>query len=58
MAYASDDLPVPDVLDVGDAPNGLVYAISRRHHGRFLEAMGPEVAPALRRLLDALRAAP
>lgn len=58
MAYASGDLPVPDVLAVGDAPFGGAYAISRRHHGRFLEDMGPEVAPALERLLAALRAVP
>ena len=58
MAYAGDDLPVPEVLDVGDAPFGGAYAISRRHHGRFLEDMGPEVAPALARLLAALRAVP
>lgn len=57
MAYASDDLPVPDVLDIGDA-FGASYAISRRAHGRFLEDMGPEVAPALARLLAALRAMP
>ena len=57
MAHSSPDLPVPEVLDVGDA-FGASYAISRRHHGRFLEDMGPEVAPALARLLAALRAAP
>lgn len=57
MAYSSPDLPVPEVLDVGDALGGS-YAISRRHHGRFLEDMGPEVAPALNRLLAALRAVP
>lgn len=57
MAYSAPDLPVPDVLDVGDAL-GAAYAISRRHHGRFLEDTGPEVAPALHRLLDALRAVP
>jgi aminoglycoside phosphotransferase (APT) family kinase protein len=58
MAYASADLPVPDVLDVGDAPWGGAYAISRRFTGRFLEDMGPEVAPALAGLLAALRAVP
>jgi aminoglycoside phosphotransferase (APT) family kinase protein len=57
MAYASEDLPVPEVLHVGDA-FGASYAVSRRHHGRFLEDMGPEVAPALARLLAALRAVP
>jgi aminoglycoside phosphotransferase (APT) family kinase protein len=58
MAHSSEDLPVPDVLDIGDAPFGGAYAISRRHHGRFLEDAGPEVAPALARLLGALRAVP
>lgn len=57
MAYSSADLPVPDVLEIGTAFDG-VYAISRRAHGRFLEDMGPEVAPALHRLLDALRHVP
>jgi aminoglycoside phosphotransferase (APT) family kinase protein len=57
MAYSSPDLPVPDVLDIGDA-FGASYAISRRAHGRFLEDMGPEVAPALARLLGALRDVP
>jgi len=57
MAYSSPDLPVPEVLDIGDAFDAS-YAISRRHHGRFLEDMGPEVAPALSRLLGALRAVP
>jgi aminoglycoside phosphotransferase (APT) family kinase protein len=58
MAHASADLPVPEVLAVGDAPWGGAFAISRRHHGRFLEDVGSEVAPALGRLLDALRAVP
>lgn len=61
MAYATDDLPVPEVLDVGDA-FGAAYAISRRHHGRFLEDLEPDEAdaarPMVRRLLTALRTAP
>jgi len=58
MAYASDDLPVPDVLDIGDA-FGRTYCISRRHFGRFLEDVRPDEAdrarPTVRRLLCALR---
>lgn len=61
MAYSSPDLPVPEVLDVGDAFDG-VYAISRRHYGRFLEDVRPDeaalAAPMLGRLLTALRDAP
>jgi aminoglycoside phosphotransferase (APT) family kinase protein len=58
MAFSSPDLPVPEVYAVGDAPWGGAFAISRRHHGRFLEDMGPDVASALDRLLGALRAVP
>jgi aminoglycoside phosphotransferase (APT) family kinase protein len=61
MAYASPDLPVPEVLEVGDAL-GQSYAISRRHHGRFLEDLVADEAdaarPMFRRLLTALRDAP
>ena len=61
MAYASADLPVPEVLETGAAFDG-GYAISRRHHGRFLEELDPSDAdaagPMLRRLLTALKDAP
>ena len=61
MAFARPGLPVPAVLDVGDAFGG-AYAISVRHHGRFLEDVGPEEAavagPAIGRTLSALRAVP
>jgi Ser/Thr protein kinase RdoA (MazF antagonist) len=61
MAYASRDLPVPEVLAIGDAFDGS-FAISRRHHGRFLEDIEPDEAgiagPMVRRLLLALRQAP
>lgn len=61
MAHASADLPVPEVLAVGDAFGG-AFAVSRRHHGRFLEDVAPEEAtqarPMLARLLAALRNAP
>jgi aminoglycoside phosphotransferase (APT) family kinase protein len=60
-AYAGPDLPVPEVLDIGDA-FGRVYAVSRRHYGRFLEDIqvqdAPAARPAVGRLLAALRAAP
>lgn len=58
MVYATEDLPVPEVIDIGEAFGG-AYAISRRHHGRFLEDLAPEEAPSARpmihRLLTALR---
>lgn len=50
MAWAGPDLPVPRVLEVGDAYGG-AYALSERHHGVFLEDLD---APALERLLPAL----
>jgi len=57
MAFASPDLPVPDVLEIGDGPGG-AYAVSIRHHGSYLEAVRPEQsarsAPMLTRLLEAL----
>jgi aminoglycoside phosphotransferase (APT) family kinase protein len=61
MAFSSAALPVPEVLEVGEAL-GHAYAISARHYGRFLETALPEeaetVGPALTRTLDALRAIP
>jgi aminoglycoside phosphotransferase (APT) family kinase protein len=58
MAFAGPDLPVPEVREVGTAPSGRAYAISVRHHGRFLEdtpvGQAGAVAPALTRLLVAL----
>jgi aminoglycoside phosphotransferase (APT) family kinase protein len=61
MAYGGPDLPVPEVLEIGDAFGGS-YCISRRHHGRFLEDVEPHEAPVagpmLQRLLRALRNAP
>ncbi len=46
MGYASPGLPVPEVLAVGEGL-GRWFAISRRHHGRFIEEIGPDEAPAL-----------
>lgn len=62
MAFASDDLPVPEVREVGTTPAGRAYAISVRHYGGFLEdtplELAEAVAPALTRLLVALYRVP
>ena len=62
MAFAGPELPVPEVRDVGTNPSGRAYAISVRHHGRFLEDTPVEqagaIAPALTRLLVALYRVP
>lgn len=61
MAYAREGLPVPAVLDIGNAFGG-AYAISERYFGRFLESVGVEEAtvagPTVMRLLEALRSVP
>jgi aminoglycoside phosphotransferase (APT) family kinase protein len=61
MRYGSPALPVPEVLAIGEA-FGRWFAISRRHHGRFLEHVGPDEADALGPtvvgLLATLRAVP
>ncbi len=61
MRHSSPGLPVPEVLAI-DRGLGRWFAISRRHHGRFLEAIGPDQADALGPtvvgLLAALRAVP
>jgi hygromycin-B 4-O-kinase len=62
MAFAGPDLPVPEVREVGTAPSGRAYAISVRHHGRFLEDTPVEqagaIAPTLTSLLAALYRVP
>ncbi|HVX45349.1 MAG TPA: phosphotransferase [Mycobacteriales bacterium] len=62
MAFGGPDLPVPAVREVGTAPSGRAYAISVRHHGRFLEDTPVEsagaLAPTLTRLLLALYGVP
>jgi aminoglycoside phosphotransferase (APT) family kinase protein len=62
MAYSGPDLPVPQVREIGTTPTGQAYAISVRHHGRFLEDTPAEhadaVAPTLTRLLVALYRVP
>lgn len=61
MAYAGPDLPVPRVLEVGDALGG-AYALSERHRGTFLEDLDAEalarLLPRLLRAFDALRNLP
>lgn len=61
MAWSGPDLPVPRLLEIGDAFGG-AYALSERHHGRFLEDLDGEaldrLLPALLRMFDALRALP
>jgi hygromycin-B 4-O-kinase len=58
MAFARPDLPVPAVIEVGEALGGY-YAISERRFGVFLEHLNEQgwrtVMPALLRALDALR---
>jgi aminoglycoside phosphotransferase (APT) family kinase protein len=62
MAFSGPDLPVPQIKEVGTTPTGRAYAISVRHHGRFLEDTPAEradaVAPTLTRLLVALYRVP
>ena len=62
MAFSGPDLPVPEVREVGTTPSGRAYAISVRHHGRFLEDTPAEqagaIAPTLTRLLVALYRVP
>jgi aminoglycoside phosphotransferase (APT) family kinase protein len=61
MSFCSPELPVPEVLEVGDAFDG-AYAVSVRHYGTFLEDVRPdqsEVAgPMLASLLGALYKVP
>jgi hygromycin-B 4-O-kinase len=57
-AHSSARLPIPEVLDVGSVNDGEYYAISRRAHGPFLDALDSagmrQVLPAV---LDAMAAA-
>ncbi len=55
--WRSPDLPVPEVLEIGDAL-GVAYAVTRRVRGEFLEALDePQLRAVLPRLFDALDAA-
>ena len=56
-AFDGPDLPVPEVLDIGEAFGG-AYAVSVRRYGRPLELVEPDqvdrAGPTLHRLLKAL----
>lgn len=58
MRFSAQDLPVPEIVEIGEAL-GVAYAISVRHHGRFLEDVTTDeadtVGPTIVRLLQALR---
>lgn len=58
--FASPALPIPTVLEVGEA-GGAWYAVSERAFGEFLEDLPPErmlqAVPSLLQTLDALRTA-
>lgn len=54
MAFAGPDLPVPEMREVGRAPDGQAYAISVRHHGSFLEDTPASSAPVLGGTLTSL----
>jgi aminoglycoside phosphotransferase (APT) family kinase protein len=62
MAFTRPGLPVPEVREVGLAPDERAYAISVRHHGRFLEntpvELNAALAPTLASLLVALYTVP
>ena len=61
MAFARPELPIPTVLEIGEAL-GVFYAVSVRHFGVFLETLDEHgwrnVLPALLRALDVLREIP
>jgi hygromycin-B 4-O-kinase len=58
MRFASAQLPIPRLLEIGPAFDGY-YAISERAHGRFLEHRGQvameRLLPSLFAMLDACR---
>ena len=61
MAFASPDLPVPEVVEIGDAFGG-AYAVSARHYGTNLEDVRPDqcdvAGPMLASVLGALYRVP
>jgi len=61
MRFASPELPIPRVLQTGRAFGGY-FAISERHHGRFVEEAdvrdAEAIGTALARLLAAMRVVP
>jgi hygromycin-B 4-O-kinase len=58
MAFARPGLPIPKMLEVGEAFD-LFYAVSERHYGLFLESLDEagwhRLLPALLQSLDAMR---
>jgi aminoglycoside phosphotransferase (APT) family kinase protein len=62
MSFHGPDLPIPQIMELGTTPTGGAYAISIRHHGRFLEESPVDraeaVGPTLTRLLVALSRVP
>ena len=58
--YATPDLPIPEVLEIGQAMDGY-YAISRRVYGVPLESVSAEqwlaLVPAVVAMLEAMRTA-
>jgi aminoglycoside phosphotransferase (APT) family kinase protein len=56
MAFASPELPVPEVIEIGDAFDG-AYAISARHYGINLEDVRPDQSHATGPMLASLLAA-
>jgi aminoglycoside phosphotransferase (APT) family kinase protein len=61
-ALVGRHLPVPEMVEIGELEDVGYYAITVRHHGRFLEDLAPStaswLAPALWEVLDSLREAP
>ena len=61
MGFSGPDLPVPRLIEIGEALGGF-YAVSERHFGRFLEELGADgfrrIMPSLLRALDAMRRIP
>lgn len=56
-AYSSELLPIPEVLELGEAPGGF-FAVSQRAYGGFLDELDADgMRTVLPGLLDALRAA-
>jgi len=58
MVFTGPDLPVPEIIELGDALNG-VYAISVRAYGEPLDELGEaefrRTLPSVFRMLDAMR---
>jgi hygromycin-B 4-O-kinase len=61
MGFSGPDLPVPRLIEIGEALGGF-YAVSEGHFGRFLEELEADgfrrIMPSLLRALDAMRRIP